>query len=510
MTDTYIILSPSRRRRNWLGLPPLPTGRVRWVSGLAALGVTLPLAIGVSLFILKDGDEVGDDAYAAAQALSLPSLPDAVSATALSAITPAAGVMASAPSEETIAVASAASVIAPVVPGNKPAPSAAAPQDPTRRTVQLEWGDTLIGLLLEAAVPSAEAHEAMAALKNVYNPKDVQAGEEITLRYTDAGEFSGFEFEPDAERAVRVEKKGDDYKAASIVRPLSRNVMAASVEINGSLYESGIKAGIPMGAMASLVRALSYSVDFQRDIKAGDTFKVMYEVMRNPEGHLVRTGDIMFAEVNLQGKPVQVYRYKYNDGRVEYFDAKGQSVRKSLLRTPVNAARISSGFGMRTHPVMGYSRMHKGIDFAAPTGTPIYASGDGVVVERGWKNGYGNYVRIRHNNTTSTAYAHMSRFNSEVVRGTRVRQGQVIGYVGSTGRSTGPHLHYEVLVNNVQVNPLKVANLNSGDTLKGSDLSRLKNQVQSISTQFKTMETGRAIDVAFNALTGDPVKPQLN
>ncbi len=475
MTATYSILEPSpkisfsRRRRR--------SARSRMLLALTSLVIGVPLALMTANYLLNDNPISGDDP--AVTALQLPPLPQID--------TPDVafdGALASAPDM---------SLPAPATP----------PDDPSRRVIRLTWGDTLVGLLAKAAVPSAEAHEAMSALRKVYDPRDLRAGEEVVLRYNDDGSFGGFEFEPAADRTVRVERhQSGDFKASSVVRPVSSNVVAALINIEGSLYESGIKAGIPAGTMSALVKALSYEVDFQRDIHPGNSFKVMYEVFRNPEGVLVRTGDILYAEVKLNNRSVPVYRYRFTDGRTAYYDRKGQSVRKALMRTPVNAARISSGFGMRRHPILGYSKMHKGMDFAAPTGTPIYAAGDGIIVDRGWKNGYGNYIRIKHNGSLATAYAHMSRFASGFNRGSRVRQGQIIGYVGSTGRSTGPHLHFEVMVNGTQVNPLKVANMNTGEALSGAHRDRLKAIVQAVDKQFETLTPGQAVDVAFSSLTG--------
>lgn len=501
MKASYTILNPdAAATRRWLAAVP-GSGQSSWLAAMGTLAVGVPLALGFSLFLFASGDDdagamSGDLSPAQVAELALPDLPQDVAA----AVTvPNGGVDLTLPppaalTDTTVPETSAPQEQAAAEQADSPEEP---PDDPSRRTVRLEWGDTLIGLLAKVAVPEAEAHEALSALRKVYNPREMKAGNEVTVVFDNAGVFSGFEFEPEADRAVRVERNGNGYRAATVMRPLSNDVMAAAVNIEGSLYESGIKAGIPVGAMSDLVRALSYSVDFQRDIHPGDTFRVLYEVRRNPEGVLVRTGKVLFAEISMRGKVVPVYLHRFADGREEYFDGQGRSLRRSLLRTPVNAVRISSGFGMRNHPVLGYSRMHRGVDFAAPTGTKIYASGDGVIVERGWKNGYGNYIRIRHNNTISTAYAHMSRFASGLGRGSRVRQGDVIGFVGSTGRSTGPHLHYEILVNGTQVNPLRVANLQTGEGLSGRDLTRFKDMIAAIATQFRTVETGRAVDVAY-------------
>ena len=372
-------------------------------------------------------------------------------------------------------------------------------EDPSAQIVRLEKGDTLLGLLASLAIPEAEAHEAMSALTKVYNPRHMRAGDEVTVNFDKTGIFSGFEFDPDVERSVRVQRdeSGNGFEAASVNHELTTDYMAAMVSIDSSLYESGMKAGVPVGTMSSLIKALSYQVDFQRDIRAGDSLKVLYEVKRNPDGVMVKSGRVLYAEVNVRGRALPVYLYQYKDGREEYINGQGESLRKSLLRTPVNGARVSSGYGMRKHPVLGYSKMHRGTDFAAPTGTKIYASGDGVIVERRAKGSYGNYIRIRHNGQLSTAYAHMKSFASGLKVGSHVRQGQVIGYVGSTGRSTGPHLHYEVLVNGTQVNPMRVANLSSGDKLKGNDLVKFKAIVHQIAQEFRKVNTGRAIQVSY-------------
>lgn len=484
MYAQYIItLPPSRRRRRrWFTgqRETLGQGR-RFLAAAAILALGLPVAWGVVSAL--SGAEPEDTEIVTTAEMSLPELP-AVDAevsqetiTALMPPLPAA--------EKPFAMANAA-VIAPSPP---PAPG-------ERKRVTLKKGDTLMGLLLSVAVPEAEAHEAMNALHAVYNPRGIRAGQKVDVIYSN-GAFQGFEFAPTSEKTMRVERKGEEYKAATLATPLSRQVMAASATIRGSLFEAGAEAGVPHAALVSLIKVLSYSVDFQRDIHEGDSFKVLYETMRAPDGSMVKTGNVLYAEVNLGGRMFPMYRHEFADGRVEYFDRQGKSLRKALLRTPVDGARVSSGFGMRTHPVLGYSKMHQGVDFAAPTGTPIYAGGDGVVVERGKKGGYGNFILIRHGGGYSTAYGHMSRFKSDVQRGTRVRQGEVIGYVGSTGRSTGPHLHYEVRIDGRQVNPANVKNMPSGDPLKGRTLETFKGLVEAIDRNFEQVTDGKVMAVAF-------------
>jgi murein DD-endopeptidase MepM/ murein hydrolase activator NlpD len=214
----------------------------------------------------------------------------------------------------------------------------------------------------------------------------------------------------------------------------------------------------------------------------------MFETMATDDGYIAKTGDILFARLTLSGREIPLYRYEMADGGVDYFGPNGESTKKTLMRTPINGARLSSGFGMRRHPVLGYSKMHRGIDFAAPTGTPIYAAGDGVVERAGRFSSYGNYIKIRHRSDLHTAYAHLSKMR--VRAGERVRQGQIIGYVGTTGRSTGPHLHYEVLVNRKHVNP-RAVNLPVGQALAGRDLKRFKGHVQEVNGQYAALVKGQ-------------------
>jgi murein DD-endopeptidase MepM/ murein hydrolase activator NlpD len=232
-------------------------------------------------------------------------------------------------------------------------------------------------------------------------------------------------------------------------------------------------AGVPVQIILAMIKTLSYDVDFQRDIQPGDTFEVMFEGLYDTKGKLVRHGDLLYAGLDLSGAEIQLYRYEDAQGTSDFFNAKGESVKKALLRTPVDGAKITSGFGMRNHPILGYSKMHKGIDFGVPPGTPIQAAGDGTVEMAGPNGAYGNYVRLRHGNGFATAYAHMSRIAQGVHTGRRVMQGQVIGFVGSTGRSTGPHLHYEVLQGNSHVNPMSIK-VPTGVKLTGKDLDRFQ------------------------------------
>jgi murein DD-endopeptidase MepM/ murein hydrolase activator NlpD len=224
--------------------------------------------------------------------------------------------------------------------------------------------------------------------------------------------------------------------------------------------------------MTQVIKAFSYDVDFEREIQPGDRFEVVYERYEDEHGRLARSGNLLYAALVQNGVAKEIFRFEDSEGHIDIYNARGESVRKELLRTPLDIVRITSKFGMRKHPVLGYSKMHKGVDFAASTGTPIFAAGDGVIVKRGKQRGYGNYIQIKHNSKYATAYAHMSRFAKGLKQGSKVHQGDVIGYVGSTGMATGPHLHYEVLVDGTQINPTTVKL--AGRKLQGKDLRRFE------------------------------------
>ena len=344
------------------------------------------------------------------------------------------------------------------------------------RTLRVAKGDTLMGLLTGAGIERREAHEAITALSKVFSPRKLMPGQEIHLALTAAESPQGADrlvaltLQPSVERDFRVTRaESAEFVAESIDRSLLRKTLRAVGTIESSLTVAGEQAGVPIPVMVELIRIFSFDVDFQREIRRGDDFEVLYEALYDLDGNLAKTGPVLYAALTLSGTRLDLYGFTASNGFLDYFDPKGRSVRKTLMRTPIDGARLSSSFGMRRHPMLRYSKMHRGTDFAAPRGTPIYAAGDGVVEFAGPKGASGRYVRIRHNATYKTAYAHMRRIAKGVRRGRRVRQGQIIGYVGSTGRSTGPHLHYEVLSNGRQVNPMKIK-LPSGETLKAEAL----------------------------------------
>jgi murein DD-endopeptidase MepM/ murein hydrolase activator NlpD len=267
---------------------------------------------------------------------------------------------------------------------------------------------------------------------------------------------------------------------------ITRQYFAARAEIHSSLYEAGEREHVPHALMASFMRIYSHAIDFQRDIHPGDRFEVLYDQPMTSQGRAVGEGTIIYAAMTVGNKQKPIYRVTFSDDTVDYFDAAGQSIRRALLRTPVAAARITSGYGMRMHPLLGYSKMHKGVDFGAPTGAPIFAAGNGTIEDIGFRNGYGRYIRIRHNGSLATAYAHMSRFGANMHQGAHVTQGQVIGYVGMSGRATGPHLHFEVIANGQQVNPMSV-NLPAGRALDGKMLTAFRKGQSRIKQEFATL-----------------------
>ena len=261
--------------------------------------------------------------------------------------------------------------------------------------------------------------------------------------------------------------KEDSFNEEIVSIKLEKKIIYKENLIIQSLYKSATDQKIPANTIIEFAGIYGFQVDFQRDIRKNDKFQIMYEIFLNEKNEIVETGEILYANLKLSGLDNNLYFFD-NKGSEGHYDKNGKSVKKALMKTPINGARLSSPFGMRKHPIDGYNKMHKGTDFAAPMGTPIMASGDGVIKKAGWCGGGGNCVKIKHNSTYQTVYAHMSKFARGIKPGVRVKQGQTIGYVGSTGKSTGPHLHYEVIVNGKKVNSQKLK-LPSGKILKGKE-----------------------------------------
>ena len=270
------------------------------------------------------------------------------------------------------------------------------------------------------------------------------------------------------------------YHSQIFLRPTKLEETFIKGTINSSLYKSAVKLGMPENTLFEMVRLLGFSVDFQREIRKGDSFEVMFTKQIDLiENRVIDTKPINFVSIILSGHELNFFEYKDKYGFSGYYDENGKSSKRTIMKTPINGARLSSKYGNRRHPVLGYTKMHRGVDFAAPRGTPVFAAGDGIVEKAGWNGSYGRYIRIRHTGTYKTAYAHLSGINKKVKTGKRVSQGKIIGYVGSSGRSTGAHLHYEVLLNNQQINPMRVK-LPSGKNIPKKDLNRYKSYVKNI------------------------------
>ena len=412
------------------------------------------------------------------------------------------------------------------------------------RTVTLDSGDTLAGAMEDAGVSSTDANAAITALGHDFNPHQLKAGMSFDITYdvapvidasggppapkttvvmvnhkpvvvpveedSGAGATPGssapiarllsLHFSPTIEQDITVTRATDgSFSAQNVQKTLEVHHHRAGATIDSSLYLAGMQAGIPADIVIEMIRMFSYKVDFQRDLQPGDSFEVYYDYYYTPQGQPAKIGNISYARMRLSGRDVVLYRYApEGEATSDYFDAKGQSAKGMLMKTPVDGARISSGFGSRFHPILGYTRMHKGVDFAVPTGTPVMAAGAGTISFMGWANGYGNFVVINHSNGYSTAYGHLSRFAGGLRKGAHLGQGEVFAYSGMTGLATGPHLHYEIRVNGSQVNPLRVK-IAEGRLLDGSDLrnfleQRLKMDEVLASTPLETKVTDNSAD----------------
>ncbi len=390
----------------------------------------------------------------------------------------------------------APAVAAPAAVAEQETASADAPRPspdmyPMMLDLKVGHGDTLMNILTDTGVSYQEAHNAVASISSLYDPKKLDIGQNVsvTLSKGKDGEqpvISKLNVPVSNISSVLVTRQDSTDSAHFAAKEVKAQVYQKSARAGGkienSLYETGMESGIPANVLAELINAYSYDVDFQRDIHTGDKIDVLFERMQTKEGTVASIGNVQYAELTLSGRPMRIFRYEDKAGNADYYNEKGESIRKAMLRTPINGAKITSAFGMRNHPILGYSKMHRGIDFGAPTGTPIYAAGDGVITFAGRKGGYGNYVSIQHDKKYGSAYGHISRFAAGMAPGKKVKQGQIIAYVGSTGMATGPHLHYEILVNNQQVNPSGVK-FKTGNILGGKELASFKKNVTQIIAQ---------------------------
>ena len=332
-------------------------------------------------------------------------------------------------------------------------------------------GDTYEDIVENLEINKKEKKNLLKTISNQKSLKVLRINQKFTFKFDNLSEQKIIEFKIETDKKNQIVfnkiKNENKFVSKKIKKNFIKKLVYKETIITSSLYNSAINLGIKPNIIIEFARLYGFQVDFQRDIWKNDSFQIIYEEFVNDENKIVDTGEIIFANLNLQDTDIQLYKYEYEKGKIDYFDENGKSIRKTLMKTPINGARLSSSYGKRKHPILGYTKMHLGTDFAAPTGTPIMASGDGKVTKAGWCGGGGNCVKIKHNSIYQTVYAHMSKFGRGIKKGVRVKQGQIIGYVGSTGLSTGPHLHYEVIENGKKINSQKLK-LPSGKILKGN------------------------------------------
>ena len=342
---------------------------------------------------------------------------------------------------------------------------------------EVQKGDNYQNIIDTIDLPNSEKEIFLTTIKKQKEIKSLKENQQIYFKLDRKDNIRITKFK------IEINKKKDllflrnaglnTFSLKKIEKNLTKVLIFKEGIIENSLYNTAIKLGIKPNIIIEFARLYGFQVDFQRDIWKGDSFQIIYEQFENEDGSLIENGDIIFSNLNTQGNNLNLYKFELKKNEIDYFDENGKSMKKTLMKTPINGARLSSPFGKRKHPILGFTKMHTGTDFAAPTGTPIMASGDGVVTRAQWCGGGGNCVKIKHNSVYQTVYAHMSKFGRGIKKGVRVKQGQIIGYVGSTGLSTGPHLHYEVIENGRKINSQKLK-LPSGKTLKGKQRNKFE------------------------------------
>ena len=343
----------------------------------------------------------------------------------------------------------------------------------TNINYKIQKGDTIQKILKKYQIDNREIYNIINKYKKYGNPSKLLSGNTINIVIEkklpeNKNSITKFFLPLTNSSSIEITKDEDNnFVSKKIITKLYKKTVLADNIIKKNLYSSAVEAKINPDAIIEFARIFGFEIDFQRDIRKNDSFQIVYEEYKNDENKTIDYGNILYANLILQGRSLELYHFSSEKEKInDHFDSSGQSIKKTLMKTPINGARLSSGFGNRKHPILGYTKLHTGTDFAAPMGTPIMASGSGLILKAGWCGGGGNCVKIKHNNTYKTVYAHMSKFAKGIKKGVRVTQGQIIGYVGSTGMSTGPHLHYEVIKNGKKINSQKLK-LPSGKKLTG-------------------------------------------
>ena len=335
---------------------------------------------------------------------------------------------------------------------------------------EISEGETFDNLLKNYLIKTKDINDIKKKLSKKINLNKLNTNQKIYFTLDQSKkQINEFIFQVSNTEKIYLSRniETNEFDQKQLITKLKKDIIYKENIILQSLYKSAEDQKIPPNIIIDFARVYGFQVDFQRDIKKRDRFQILFEIFTDDKNKIQETGNILFANLNLNGENNPLY-YFDKEGSEGHYDKNGKSVKKALMKTPINGARLSSPFGMRKHPIDGFNKMHRGTDFAAPMGTPIMASGDGIIKKAGWCGGGGNCIMIKHNSTYQTVYAHMSKFASGIRSGVRVKQGQTIGYVGSTGKSTGPHLHYEVIVNGKKINSQKLK-LPSGKILKGED-----------------------------------------
>jgi len=348
-----------------------------------------------------------------------------------------------------------------------------------KKTIGIKKGQSLNSILSEAGTSQKEIFNISKILRQYISLKKINTNQIFeVLTNKDNGEIIRLTVNLDNINSLHIFKKDNKFVANKIEKVLYKKTVLGEGLIKSSLFQAAQKENIDAEVVVDFARIFGFEIDFQRDIRKNDIFQIVYDKYVDDDGELQKNGEIIYAYMKNRGREIALYRFVDQKGIPGYYQTNGKSIEKALMKTPINGARLSSTYGMRKHPILGYNKMHRGTDFAAPKGTPIMASGSGIIEMAKWNGAYGKYIRIRHNSKYKTAYAHLNGYARGIKRGAKVRQGQIIGYVGSTGRSTGPHLHYEVLVNGKRRNSQRLK-LPSGRTLRGEDrekfeISRIK------------------------------------
>lgn len=349
--------------------------------------------------------------------------------------------------------------------------------------LSLKSGEGLAQLLKRGGIEAVSAQAAIRDIGRHISLRRLPIGFDVILLPAGEQHAAAVQISLDEETDLTLIETAEGWDERISIRPMKSYLTYMNGTIETSLYGAAKEAGMSDAVFNTFVQVLSFSVDFQREVRQGDAFEALVKIRKDLiTGKMRGTPELYFLSMTLSGDKVEFFRHEHLDGNIGWYDEAGNSAARTLMRTPVNGARLSSGYGKRKHPVLGYSKMHRGVDFAAPVGTPIMAAGSGIIEYSGWNGSYGKYIRIRHNSTYKTAYAHLSRIGRGMSPGARVAQGEVIGYIGNTGRSTGPHLHYEILVNNRKVNPLTVR-LPAGKSITEDERPRFMVSMKSIASE---------------------------